>query len=156
MFLLYIYIYIYTKHGNRHYVYHKVACSKLKTTLEIYEVPNITQTNLNHKYQLSAISVHSVCSSLGSIYKKEILYFCKGGIQYSSISERSRTAFKSGSAHMCNPAWQYKAAENIPAMCNIRYTVNRVILLDIKKYAEVIVHILVMCVIRHLLTSVPW
>jgi len=106
-------------------VYHKVACSKLKTTPEIYEVPNITQANLNHKYQLSAISVHSVCSSVGSIYKKQILYFCKGGIQYSSISERSRTAFKSVSAHMCNPAWQYKA-------CNIRYTANRVILLDIK------------------------
>jgi len=57
---------------------------------------------------------------------------------------------------MCNPAWKYKLAENIPAMCNIRYTVNRVILLDIKKYAEVIVHMLVMCVIRHLLTSVTW
>ena len=137
-------------------LYHKVACSKLKTTLEIYELPNITQTNLNHKYQLSAISVHSVCGSVGSIYKKQILYFCKGGIQYSSISERSRTAFKSVSAHMCNPAWQYKAAENIPAMCNIRYTVNRVILLDIKKYVEVIVHMLVLCVVRHLLTSVPW
>ena len=59
-------------------VYHRVACSKLKTTLVIYEVPNITQTNLSHKYQLSAISVHSVCSFVGSIYKKQILYFCKG------------------------------------------------------------------------------
>jgi hypothetical protein len=137
-------------------VYHKVACSKLKTTLEIYEVPNITQANLNHKYQLSAISVHSVCSSVGSIYKKQILYFCKGGVQYCSVSERSRTALESGSAHMCNPAWQYKAAENIPAMCNIRYTVNSVILLDIKKYVEVIVHMFVMCVVRHLLTSVTW
>ena len=138
------------------YVYHNVACSKLKTTLEIQEVPNITQANLNRKYQLSAISMHSVCSSVGSIYKKQVLYFCKGGVQYSSISERSRTAFKSGSAHMCNPARKYKAAENIPAICNIRYTVNRVILLDSTKYVEVIVHMLVMCVVRHLLTSVTW
>jgi hypothetical protein len=65
------------------------------------------------------------------VKKKEILYFCKGGSQYFSITERSRTAFKIGSAlNMCNPAWQYKAAENIPAMCNMRCTVNRVVLLD--------------------------
>ena len=60
--------------------------------------------------------------------------FCKGSIQYSGVSERPRTAFKIGSAHMHNQAWKDKASENIPAMCKIRYTVNRVVLLDIKGY----------------------
>jgi len=41
-------------------------------------------------------------------------------------------------------------------MCKTMYTVNRVVLLDIKEYIEVIVHMPVICVIRHLLTSVAW
>jgi len=103
---------------------------------------NITQTNLNHKYQLAALSVHSVCNSV-----KQVMNFCKGGIQYSGVSERPSTAFKIGSAHMHNQAWKNKASENIPAMCKIRYTVNRVVLLDIKGYIEVIIHMPVICVL---------
>jgi hypothetical protein len=41
---------------------------------------------------------------------------------------------------MHNETWKDKAPENIPVVCKIRHTVNRVVLLDIKYYMEVIVH----------------
>jgi len=47
---------------------------------------------------------------------------------------------------MCNQAWEDKTSENIPALCKIRYTVNRVVLLDISECIEVIVHMPVICV----------
>jgi hypothetical protein len=69
--------------------------------------------------------------------EEEGLRFCKGSIQYSSISEGPRTAFKSGFAHVCNEAQKDKASESIRVMCKIRYSVNRVVVLDIKEYIVV-------------------
>ena len=63
--------------------------------------------------------------------------------------------------YMENKGMNDKASENIPAMCKIRYTVNRVVLLEINNiciyiyiYTQVIVHMPVICEIKHLLTNV--
>jgi len=61
-------------------------------------------------------------------------------VQYYSVSERRTKSFKIGFSHTHNQVWKDKASVNIPVMCKIRYTVNRVVLLDIK-YIEVIIHI---------------
>jgi hypothetical protein len=62
------------------------------------------------------------------------------GVQYSSISERPKAAFKSGFAHMHNHALKDEESQNIPVMCKIRYKVNSVVLLDINEYIEETVH----------------
>ena len=60
-------------------------------------------------------------------------------IQYCSVSERRTKIFKVGYAHMHIQVWKGKAPVNIPVMCKIKYTVNKVVLLDMK-YVEVIIH----------------
>jgi len=112
-------------------VYQKVACRKLKTIIETYRILNITQTNLSHRYQLAATSMHCVCSSVEG-FKEAGFELLQRGIQNSGDSESPRTAFKSGFAHKHNQAWKDKTSENIPVTCKIRYTVNRIDLLTIK------------------------
>jgi len=47
---------------------------------------------------------------------------------------------------MHSQGWKDKTSENISMMCKIRYTVNSVVVLDIREYVEVIVYMPVICV----------